>query len=338
VKIAPDLEAAEFTVISRNRIVDNIANFGGGMYCSEAYPTIIFDTLSGNSSNYHAGGIYCDDSSSPDIYFSVICGNTAAGNGGGVYSLEASPLIRFSAVNGNSAQMGGGIYCNKSSFDMSYNRIFRNSAFLGGGIACDSNSTPNITSNTFTENTAGFLGGGLYGGSNSAPVLLNTIIWANMADSGYNGIYLDSSSISVSYSDIQDTLWPGIGNISCEPVFCEPDTGNFDLNIFSCCLDAGLNGVYIGARGLGCTDCRAYVTGDANDSGDYNGLDITYGVSYFKGGPPPLYECVCIPGNIWYASGDVNASCNYNGLDITYGVNYFKGGDNPAPCPDCPPE
>jgi hypothetical protein len=80
-----------------------------------------------------------------------------------------------------------------------------------------------------------------------------------------------------------------------------------------------------------------YAVGDANNSGDFNGLDITFGVSYFKGGPTPPYECECTAGNTWYVAGDVNGSCNYNGLDITYGVAYFKGGPAPIPCPDCPP-
>ena len=88
-----------------------------------------------------------------------------------------------------------------------------------------------------------------------------------------------------------------------------------------------------GCGGSGCD----YVVGDVNASDSYNGLDITYGVAFFKGGPAPLYECECTPGNTWYVSGDVNASCSYNGLDITYGVAYFKGGAAPMPCPDCPP-
>jgi len=80
-----------------------------------------------------------------------------------------------------------------------------------------------------------------------------------------------------------------------------------------------------------------YVVGDVNDSGDYNGLDITYSVNYLKGGPAPLYECECVPGNTWYVAGDVNNSCNFNGLDVTYGVTYLKGGPAPEPCADCPP-
>lgn len=80
-----------------------------------------------------------------------------------------------------------------------------------------------------------------------------------------------------------------------------------------------------------------YVVGDVNGSENFDGNDITYGISYFQGGPPPVYECECTEGDIWYVAGDVNASCSYNGMDITYGVAYLKGGPALMPCPDCPP-
>ncbi|UCE66824.1 MAG: immune inhibitor A [Candidatus Zixiibacteriota bacterium] len=80
-----------------------------------------------------------------------------------------------------------------------------------------------------------------------------------------------------------------------------------------------------------------YFTGDVNNSGDFNGLDVTYSVSYLKGGPPPPYPCECTAGNIWYVGGDVNGSCNFNGLDVTYMVAYLKGGSNLQFCADCPP-
>lgn len=81
----------------------------------------------------------------------------------------------------------------------------------------------------------------------------------------------------------------------------------------------------------------SYVIGDANNNDAFNGLDVTYSVAYFKGGPPPGYICECTPGDSWYVAGDVNGSCNFNGLDVTYMVAYFKGGPEPRPCPNCPP-
>jgi len=81
-----------------------------------------------------------------------------------------------------------------------------------------------------------------------------------------------------------------------------------------------------------------YFVGDVNGSVNYNGLDITYGVNFFKYGSPEPQCTDCDPCAGWHYCGDVNASCNYNGLDITYGVNYFKyGSPAPEPCADCPP-
>jgi hypothetical protein len=88
----------------------------------------------------------------------------------------------------------------------------------------------------------------------------------------------------------------------------------------------------VGAGG-GCV----YVTGDVNNNGFFNGVDLVYAVAYFKGGPVPPYSCECTPGNSWFVSGDVNGSCNFNGTDITYAVSYFKGGPLPIPCSNCPP-
>jgi immune inhibitor A len=100
------------------------------------------------------------------------------------------------------------------------------------------------------------------------------------------------------------------------------------------------NGIYetsthVGTGGPTCT----YIVGDANNSNTFTGLDITYSVRFFKGGPPPSYTCECPTGsgNFWYVAGDVNGSCSFTGLDITYMVRYFKGGPGPIPCPSCPP-
>ncbi|UCE67238.1 MAG: hypothetical protein JSU85_04280 [Candidatus Zixiibacteriota bacterium] len=88
------------------------------------------------------------------------------------------------------------------------------------------------------------------------------------------------------------------------------------------------------------SDFCHYVAGDVNGSDSYNGLDITYGVAYLKGGSEPMCpfgSCPFPSCNDFFYCGDVNGNCSYNGLDITYGVNYLKGGDSPIPCPACPP-
>jgi hypothetical protein len=68
--------------------------------------------------------------------------------------------------------------------------------------------------------------------------------------------------------------------------------------------------VVFGGGGGGCD----YIVGDVNGSDNYNGLDITYGVNFFKyGSPEPLCDPDCPPCAGWHYCGDVNASCNYNG-------------------------
>jgi plastocyanin len=80
-----------------------------------------------------------------------------------------------------------------------------------------------------------------------------------------------------------------------------------------------------------------YVTGDINGNGAANGIDVTYGVGYFKGGPPPPISCNCPPHGVIFPAGDVNGNCVFNGIDITYYVTYLKGGASLISCPVCPP-
>ncbi|OGC94674.1 MAG: hypothetical protein A2W25_15745 [candidate division Zixibacteria bacterium RBG_16_53_22] len=89
-------------------------------------------------------------------------------------------------------------------------------------------------------------------------------------------------------------------------------------------------------------DQCSYTPGDINGSGTPNGIDVTYGVAYFKGiVPPPPVDCnppcTAVP-DPFYAAMDVNGTCSTNGIDITYYVSYLKG-QQPSLlyCEDCPP-
>jgi hypothetical protein len=87
----------------------------------------------------------------------------------------------------------------------------------------------------------------------------------------------------------------------------------------------------------------AYVPGDITGSGGVNGLDVTYGVYYLKGGTPPSIDCgspsgPCPQESPFYAAGDVNGNCSFNGPDITFFVSYLKGNQSALLyCPSCPP-
>lgn len=62
-----------------------------------------------------------------------------------------------------------------------------------------------------------------------------------------------------------------------------------------------------------------FVPGDANDSGEVDGLDLVFLVNYLKGGPGPEP----------LLAADVNGDCLIDFTDVAYFLEYFKGG--PAP-------
>lgn len=80
-----------------------------------------------------------------------------------------------------------------------------------------------------------------------------------------------------------------------------------------------------------------YILGDVNNNGIFNGIDVIYSVSFFRGGNLPSTSCDCPPYGVIFPAGDVNGNCAFNGIDVTYMVGYFKGGAEPVPCPACPP-
>lgn len=158
-------------------------------------------------------------------------------------------------------------------------------------------------------------------------------IWASYSTDGGNTwsgtVEADLISYPDSFSAFAPDVIAGVGD-TLHVIWHEPFAGgttHHDIHYSK--------GDTLATGGGGPSGCD-YVVGDVNGSDSYNGLDITYGVSYLKGGNAPLCE-PCPPCPDWHYCGDVNGSCSYNGLDITYGVNYFKGGDDPITCPDCPP-
>ena len=146
---------------------------------------------------------------------------------------EASVVSGFTITNGYIDDDGGGICCEYSSSPtITNNTITNNLAEYVGGIYCEYSSSPTITNNTITNNSAHLFVGGLRCDSSSSPTITNTILWNN----GPEEIY--ASSITVTYSDVQGG-WPGEGNIDEDPMFVDPELGDYHLRASSPCIDAG---------------------------------------------------------------------------------------------------
>jgi parallel beta-helix repeat protein len=258
--------------ISQNAITDNS---GSGIYCWNASPTISDNIIHGNFGD----GVFCKMGSSPTISSNIINGNPGAGiycydsspsisdniisgNGGGIYCLyHSSPIISGNSITENSAWHGGGILCLYGcSPTISGNIISGNSVrSSGGAILSDLFGYPIITDNCISRNSAELDGGGILCAGGNATITHNTI-WRNIAYGGYGGGIAAGSGTTVTnniiwrnsdrngeeisgnptvrYCDVQGG-WEGEGNIDCDPQFVNPDSGNFHLQMTSCCIDSG---------------------------------------------------------------------------------------------------
>jgi len=95
--------------------------------------------------------------------------------------------------------------------------------------------------NTFVSNSVG------YANLSSDGIVSNDIIYGSS-----NAVYIDeNSTIQVSYSDIEGG-WEGVGNIDANPLFCNPDSGDYTLAENSPCIGSGEDDANMGAFGVGC--------------------------------------------------------------------------------------
>jgi len=233
--------------INDNMISYNWAYSGGGIFCFQSNPTVLSNSITensvSNSSESKGGGIYCL-ASSPIIFENTISGNTATVNGGGIYCGNwsynpSNPTVCGNTISGNLAinynhGCGGGIYCEPNcNLSIELNEISQNTATNYGGCIYIDSAAPSMNKNTIVYNEAS-IGGGLYCTS-SNPVLVNCILWGNDPEQIYQ---ISGSATQISYSDIQE-FFPGTGNIYEDPLFVNPENGDYHLTGYSLCIDSG---------------------------------------------------------------------------------------------------
>ncbi len=239
---------------------------GGGiskiLYCyNDNNFSIEYLTIQNGSSLWggDGGGIHCYNSS-PSLE-NVTIRNNHAGTGGGIYCYDSSLSLKDVIISGNDGNTtGGGICCYSSNLSLKNVTISENTSLLwGSGIHC-SNSSPTLENVTISENsTSADYGSGFYCSSNSNPILINCILWNDSPREIAFWFHGDPNTITISYSDIQDgedgivtnntgTVFWLEGNIDANPLFADPQNGDFHLtwanfptpdSTKSPCIDAG---------------------------------------------------------------------------------------------------
>lgn len=191
---------------------------GGGIYCYDSSPTIMNNSVTGNSASY-GGGIWCEYSIS-NITHNTITNNTAVsgeGLGGGIGCFYLPPTIRDNTITGNAASLGGGIECDFCAPAITTNTIAVNTASRdGGGIDCYGSSAT-IAGNTITGNTSSS-GGGVFS-RGGTPTITNNLISANRGDGG--GIYCDGPSATIADNRIIGNTAPFAGGGGILSNYCE---------------------------------------------------------------------------------------------------------------------
>jgi len=211
------------TIIDGNQ-AGSVVTFNSG----ENYDALLSGFTLTNGNSYEGGGIHCY--ANPTITDVIITGNTSQ-NGGGIKIGSSTPTIYNVEISNNIAtSSGGGIYS-----------------------CCASANTPTVENITFYGNVADVNGGGIYNGDNGM-IINNSIFWNNLPEainpSPANGPF--SVYFSNLPDSIQDNAWLSDGNIDANPLFCEPDNGDFSLAENSPCVGTGENGANMGAFGVGC--------------------------------------------------------------------------------------
>jgi parallel beta-helix repeat protein len=243
---------------------------GGGIYCADSSPTIARCTVTGNSADYYGGGIYLDDSS-PNLVECTVSGNSSPYSGG-IHAGNSSPNLCACIVSDNASDLyGGGMWCRDSSSPvLTHCTFFGNLSGAGGGLYISGCSCPSLVGCTLSGNsTFGGHGGGIY--IYCATVTVENTIVAFSAQG--EGVYCyPGAGATLACCDVYgntDGNWVGCiaeqcgvdGNFRADPLFCDPEAGDFRLGAQSPCAPAhspagcGL----IGANGLECGDTTAGV-------------------------------------------------------------------------------
>ncbi len=207
---------------------------GGGLYVRDSSVIVLDCTFTENQSRL-GGGVNIDHSSSV-IIDSSFWSNEATSGGGGLFidgDGESSTIINCTFADNYACEDGGGLI--NFLADSSY----INCAFVGNSSGSLAGGVYNVVaistfrSCTFADNTAGIEGGGIFGGERSGQVLTNCILWANTPDP-----LAGPGALNVTYSNIEGGF-QGEGNIDADPLFVDPEGGDYRLAAGSPCIDAG---------------------------------------------------------------------------------------------------
>jgi len=256
-----------------NTICYNSSELGGGI-CSNISGNLVLSENTINQNNFEA--IRSTNASSIKILSNTVIGT----NGTGIYVTSSSDISITCSINNNVIQKnnnnqlneGSGIFVeNYKLIDIRQNLIANNKAAKGAGVYLNPKSTLFLINNTIATNTAETQGGGIYVRTYNMLndlSLKNNIFWENTAGIEGDDIYLNGFGANPrelynnTVQEIIGTFENTSGNISTDPLFVSPETGDYHLQPNSPCINAGTQSFTTtdldGTPRLGIPDIGAY--------------------------------------------------------------------------------
>jgi hypothetical protein len=312
---------------------------GGGIYNEKSVPTLTNCTFSDNSAGGGGGGGMYNEESITMLADCTFGNNSTEGSGGGIYNNSSKLTLLSCIFNTNSALRSGGGLLNYITSETSLNNcIFSgNRARDGGGMENVSDSYSVLLNCTFSTNFAEHAGGGISNIQNCYLMLVNCILWADTPDEiqdvGAAGIRGRVTGVDVIYSNVQND-WPGKGNLNSDPLFADPEHGDFHLKsqggrwnsiggnwvvdaVSSPCIDAGSPDEPVGLE--------RFPNGERINMGAYGGtpqaslsLQLLPHLSGQASNPSPAYGALDVYWNITLSwTSGLNASSH----NVYFGTN-----------------
>tara|TARA_B100000586_G_scaffold51571_1_gene34478 strand:+ start:1840 stop:4191 length:2352 start_codon:yes stop_codon:yes gene_type:complete len=238
------------------------SEYGGGIMLESAEPALRYLLIQNNTADY-GGGVSAQYEGEPVFNFVTVQNNTAGQGGGMRLKDDSDAWINNCTISGNvSTGEGGGIYCNNASPSLFGTLIANNSADEeGDGIYLMINCSPSINTSTIVYNGTENSGTGLYCITNCNTSIYTSVFWGH----GGPEIEFDSTS-SPNTVNTQFSIYEGgisgietngngeayyMDNSDEDPLFCDPDNGDYTVASNSPCL---LIQGQIGALGVGCEE------------------------------------------------------------------------------------
>ncbi|MFH0766401.1 MAG: right-handed parallel beta-helix repeat-containing protein, partial [Calditrichota bacterium] len=251
----------ERSVLTGITITNGLAEYGGGVYIRGASPTLSHLIIENNWTERTGGGIHCTGGAAPVLRRMTLRYNQSRTGGGGISCFnQAHPtLINVSIIGNSNAGTGGGIFVSgNSSLTMDSCIVSGNTGFYGGAVAVNLGDQDSVTirRTLIASNSAGARCSILYGtggiisfdqvtfadnfqgqlqmqNTGSRLTFYNSILW----DIDGGGIITDD--LEISYCDVEgdreaisapDNNWVwGEGNIDADPLFVDPENGDYRL-------------------------------------------------------------------------------------------------------------